>query len=390
MDEHYFNTPYSLNMKLNRLKPHYLPDREVNKICKNLSSTIPILNNRFSYLKNKSKSLNKILNENKIAYNDTSFLNKKYYPSPNISQNFLYNNDNTSFSKNNISIYPNNKNDNLYPEQTVFTNYSYKNNNINNCNRLKNSKSTPFFDDINFNRFTFNNKDSLNYNYTDSNNFKNNFEPYRSFNNNYDNNYDNSYYSAKTQNLSNCIQQKDEVINELQTLIKKTMDKLTKKQEENDMLQNEITELKKSNSVCFSPCHFNCSCNCSCNCSSCYQQPLCSKYKKNCEYCKYIEEENKPFNFEYKRKNKFYEPKFDNNLNDVRNINYKVNNLINENDRNNHRFRSQIYTKKKIHIIINKRFHLIFILFLLILYLIKIIIFLVIINKNIILKFNEN
>ena len=353
MNECYFNTPYSLNMKLNRLKPRYLRNKDVNKICNNLYTTIPILNNQFSYLKNRSKSLNKYLNESNIAYNDTSFLNKKYYPTTNIYQNFLYNNDDIPFN-NNISVYSNNKN-NLYPEQTIFNNYSYKNNN--NYHRLKNSKSTPFFNENSYNNsFTFNNKDSLNNNYIESNNLKNNFEYYNSFNNNIKNNKDNNYYPEKTPNLNNCIQQKDEIINELQVLVKKTMNKLNKKQEENNLLQNEISELKKNNSVCYSPYHFNysnctCNCNCSCNCSyncSCYHQPLCSDLKKDCGYCKYLEEENKPSNFTYERKNKFDDGNLNYNLNEIKKINYKVNNLINENNRNNHRFKSQIYNKKKL------------------------------------------
>ena len=307
MAEYCLNTPSLLNMKLRRFKPSHLEEKEANKIYNDLSDSIPILNSQFSFLKNKSKSLNKIFNENKIIYNDTSILNRNY-PSTNIYQNFLCGTDTMPFSKNK-SVFSINKNKKLNEEKVIFTNYSHKNC-INNSHPLKNSHAIPFLNDNNYGGFN-NNKDSLDNYYIMSNNFKNNTEFYNSSNNIFKNSNDNDYYSEKNINLNNCIQQKDEVINELQVLIKKTMDKLIKKQEENNLLQTEISELKKNtenkknNEVFCSPLHNNKSCDCSCNCSKNYQQPSCSKYKKNCEYCKYLEEEIKPSDFEYAKKNKF-------------------------------------------------------------------------------------
>ena len=251
MNSHYCSTPYKLNIKLKKLNRNrnLTKSADINRLYNNLSQSIPLITNKFCYLKNKTSALNRtstkipLINNNNMSYiytNRTNFnsisrsditsptksnyCNEYFYtsPKPVLKQYNKINSNNINYKYESRYKDKNNNNFKIYNNNPIKSNhYRYRScidmNNNNNFNKTYNYN-------INEDCFTFKNNNMIN--------------------NNNSNNFDKELYEQQFKKLNQQIYEKDKIIEKMKGIIDDTFDKINRKNRENSLLQSEIIELK--------------------------------------------------------------------------------------------------------------------------------------------------
>ena len=269
MHSYYLNTPYNLNLKLKSL--HNTPiarNKDINKLYNHLDSSIPALTNQFYILKKRTKQLNNSLTKIPIintTYNNLNINTNKSYcnsysksikTSPKIlNYNYSYISQQPLLKSYNNIINNKNHNNNFnfsYKGAKYKTYKDYLKNNNNNQIKLNfeyRSLLNPSVNNTQYNnRYT-------NSNYINKNDYKN--DNIKNYEYNFEDNYYNNNkrrkeeikeeYDKKFEKLNEKINEKDKIINNMKGIIDDTMNKLNKKNKDNILLQNEISNLKKRN-----------------------------------------------------------------------------------------------------------------------------------------------
>ena len=389
MNSFYNNTPYKLNLKLKNINRNLSQNIDINGLYYNFNDSTPLLISQFCSLKNRVNVLNKALNripmisqikDTSRSYNNNFSRNLYTSPIKTTKTNYYkipykspkpvlkplnkinkINNNYTSYQ--NITKHKNkinHKNDNFirnghfYSNSNSYYNYDLvnplirshyrrnkinidsmnddgndgnknNNNNKNKCNRSNKTKSLCF---------TFKNNNSLN----NSNN--------------------RDIYEQKFKKLNQQINEKDKIIDEMKGIIDDTYNKLNKKNKENSMLQSEIMELKSR----YNGSNYN---------------NFKNNIQENNRYDTFINNNSnytneKPYKYPNKRKhnlniirninncqkgnyniynlNEPNKAKFDENWEEIRKINKKMDSLLNKNEKNikkYERIRKKYNNKKK-------------------------------------------
>ena len=286
MYTYHLNTPYNLNTKLHSLNKYsLLNNADINILYKNLNNSIPELTNQFTFLKNRTKALNRSLNKIPVIYNNLttnpktniiintnpktttySTYTRDIKTSPNLlTPNYFFSNYSTSYMFPKPILKPYIEKNNSRPYSNLLDNNRFKNKFINNIkkndNQMKfnhNYISGNSRENNPIKKFALrnNNKNNSvinmirdNYRQNKMKNygigFKNNINTNKSENKNKSvlNKIKNPY-KTEINKLNKKIDEKDKIIHKMQGIIDDTFYKLNKKNEENSLLQSEILELK--------------------------------------------------------------------------------------------------------------------------------------------------
>ena len=286
MYSYHLNTPYNLNTKLHSLNKYsLLNNADINILYKNLNNSIPELTNQFTFLKNRTKALNRSLNKIPVIYNNLttnpktniiintnpktttySTYTRDIKTSPNLlTPNYFFSNYSTSYMFPKPILKPYIEKNNSRPYSNLLDNNRFKNKFINNIkkndNQMKfnhNYISGNSRENNPIKKFALrnNNKNNSvinmirdNYRQNKMKNygigFKNNINTNKSENKNKSvlNKIKNPY-KTEINKLNKKIDEKDKIIHKMQGIIDDTFYKLNKKNEENSLLQSEILELK--------------------------------------------------------------------------------------------------------------------------------------------------
>ena len=286
MYSYHLNTPYNLNTKLHSLNKYsLLNNADINILYKNLNNSIPELTNQFTFLKNRTKALNRSLNKIPVIYNNLttnpktniiintnsktttySTYTRDIKTSPNLlTPNYFFSNYSTSYMFPKPVLKPYIEKNNSRPYSNLLDNNRFKNKFINNIkkndNQMKfnhNYISGNSRENNPIKKFALrnNNKNNSvinmirdNYRHNKMKNYgiglKNNINTNKSENKNKSvlNKIKNPY-KTEINKLNKKIDEKDKIIHKMQGIIDDTFYKLNKKNEENSLLQSEILELK--------------------------------------------------------------------------------------------------------------------------------------------------
>ena len=286
MYSYHLNTPYNLNTKLHSLNKYsLLNNADINILYKNLNNSIPELTNQFTFLKNRTKALNRSLNKIPVIYNNLttnpktniiintnpktttySTYTRDIKTSPNLlTPNYFFSNYSTSYMFPKPILKPYIEKNNSRPYSNLLDNNRFKNKFINNIkkndNQMKfnhNYISGNSRENNPIKKFALrnNNKNNSvinmirdNYRQNKMKNYgiglKNNINTNKSENKNKSvlNKIKNPY-KTEINKLNKKIDEKDKIIHKMQGIIDDTFYKLNKKNEENSLLQSEILELK--------------------------------------------------------------------------------------------------------------------------------------------------
>lgn len=286
MYSYHLNTPYNLNTKLHSLNKYsLLNNADINILYKNLNNSIPELTNQFTFLKNRTKALNRSLNKIPVIYNNLttnpktniiintnpktttySTYTRDIKTSPNLlTPNYFFSNYSTSYMFPKPVLKPYIEKNNSRPYSNLLENNRFKNKFINNIkkndNQIKfnhNYISGNSRENNPIKKFALrnNNKNNSvinmirdNYRQNKMKNYgiglKNNINTNKSENKNKSvlNKIKNPY-KTEINKLNKKIDEKDKIIHKMQGIIDDTFYKLNKKNEENSLLQSEILELK--------------------------------------------------------------------------------------------------------------------------------------------------
>lgn len=265
MNSYYNTTPYKLNLKLKNLNRNLSQNIDLNGLFFNFNESTPLIISQFCSLKNRVNVLNKTLNKIPMISNiiDTSRsynnnFSRKLFTSPiKISKTDYYNIPYKSpkpvlkqFNKinNNFTSYQNitkhkrrinHKNNNYLKNGHFYSNSNYNYDLVNpliESHYRRNKINIDLKDDINMNK---NNKNEFNRkNKTNSLcfTFKNN--------NSINGSNNRDIYEQKFKKLNQQINEKNKIIDEMKGIIDDTHEKLNQKNKENSLLQSEIMELR--------------------------------------------------------------------------------------------------------------------------------------------------
>lgn len=259
MSSGYYNTPYSLNLKLKNLNNYTsTKNDDINILYTDLNNSIPSITNHLWFLKKKTRELNKSLNGIPVIYKNchTSRENYKRYSSikkklPNISSshyNYKYSYASPKpvlkqYKSNNISHHNNNLLYYKYSNNCKFHNLKYHKNKLNYDSIVNNPINlNRNYSKINTNRNNYKYNNNLNklcvsYIKNDNVNNINRFNRSCEFANNF-------LYKRQFTKLKEQLGEKDKIINKMRGLINDTLEQLNLKNKENSLLQSELSELK--------------------------------------------------------------------------------------------------------------------------------------------------
>ena len=362
MRSYYLNTPYNLNLKLKSL--HNAPiarNKDINKLYNNLDSSIPALTNQFFILKKRTKQLNNSLTRiplvnttyNNLNINTSKSYCNSYSKSYKTSPKFLNYNYSYISPKPLVKTYTNINNN---KNQNTNINYKYNDAKYRDCN--ENIKNNNNHIRLNFEygsglRGSINNE-QYNSRYNNLNYLKKDEDKNYNLKNyefNYEDNYNNNKrkreeikaeYDKKFEKLNEKIYEKDKLINNMKGIIDNTMDKLNKKNKDNILLQNEISELETRNTyIVNNDINLNKNNNYNNNYDNRYNNInnnniINNRIKKYKNDRKYYNENNrknsneKVYNNSYLNKSS-YEEKMDLKWEEIRKLNRKMDNLLMKN-----------------------------------------------------------
>jgi len=272
MNSYYNNTPYKLNLKLKNINRNSSQNLDINGLYYNLNESSPLLISQFCSLKNRVNVLNKTLSRIPMISNiiDTgrsynSNFSRRLFTSPIKTTKTNY--YQIPYKSPKPVLKPVNKVNKINYNYTSYHNIAKHKNKINhkNDNFIKNghfysnSNSYYNYDLVNpliashYRRNKIN-IDSMNDDGNDGN--KNNKYKYNRSNktnslcftlknnNSVISSNNRDIYEQKFKKLNQQISEKDKIIDEMKGIIDDTYDKLNKKSKENSLLQSEIIELK--------------------------------------------------------------------------------------------------------------------------------------------------
>ena len=367
MNSYYNNTPYKLNLKLKNIDRNSSQNIDINRLYNNLNETSPLLISQFCSLKNRVNVLNKTLTRIPMISNiidtgrsyNSNFSRRlfaspikttktNYYKIPYKSPkpvlkpvnkiNYNYTSyHNVAKHKNKI----NHKNDNFLKNGHYYSNSnSYYNYDLVNPLIMSHYRRNKINIDSMSDVGNYGNKNNKNkYNRSNKTNslcftFKNNNSVISS------NNRD--IYEQKFKKLNQQISEKDKIIDEMKGIIDDTYDKLNKKNKENSLLQSEIIELKsrynesnynnfKSNNIQENNRYDTFNNNSNYTNEKRYKYP--NKRKHNLNIIRNINNGQRG-NYNIYNLNEPDKAKVDENWEEIRKINQKMDSLLNKNEKN--------------------------------------------------------
>ena len=355
MNSFYNNTPYKLNLKLKNINRNLSQNIDINGLYYNFNDSTPLLISQFCSLKNRVNVLNKALNripmisqikDTSRSYNNNFSRNLYTSPIKTTKTNYYK----IPYKSPKPVLKPLNKINKINNNYTSYQNITKHKNKINHKNDnfirnghfYSNSNSYYNYDLVNPLIRSHYRRNKIN---IDSMNDDGN-----------DNNRD--IYEQKFKKLNQQINEKDKIIDEMKGIIDDTYNKLNKKNKENSMLQSEIMELKSR----YNGSNYN---------------NFKNNIQENNRYDTFINNNSnytneKPYKYPNKRKhnlniirninncqkgnyniynlNEPNKAKFDENWEEIRKINKKMDSLLNKNEKNikkYERIRKKYNNKKK-------------------------------------------